>query len=135
MARQSEKSAIIAELREQLKPGSIIYTDLKHVSSSGMTRSITVKVVEDGVIRDISYKAAIAIDRTIDKKYSGLKIGGCGMDAGFSIVYDLGAVLYPDGFECIGQERCKSNDHFNGDRNYEPHHHKAGGYAFDHRWL
>lgn len=31
--------------------------------------------------------------------------------------------------------RCHSNDHSNGDRNYEPHHHRSGGYALRQEWL
>lgn len=135
MARPTEKSAIIAELRGLLKPGSVLYTDLKHVSSTGMSRSIAIKIVEDGAIRDISFKVAMALGYKLDKRYDGIKITGCGMDMGFSIVSSLGYALYPDGFECVGEKICKSNDHFNGDRNYGPHHHREGGYAFDHRWL
>jgi hypothetical protein len=41
-------------------------------------------------------------------------------------------VLWPDGWTCIG-EKCPSNDHFNGDRNYEPHLHKSGAYAITKR--
>lgn len=59
---------------------------------------------------------------------------GCGMDVGFSLVYNLGWVLFPNGFECVG-ERCPSNDHSNGDRDYSPHHHSDGGYALRQRWL
>lgn len=69
------------------------------------------------------------------EKSLGLTVGGCGMDMGFHLVYNLSRVLFPSGFECIGKG-CPSNDHSNGDRNYEPHRHTGdGGYAIKHRWL
>src|SRR5712692_6873174 len=67
-------------------------------------------------------------------QYEGIKVSGAGMDMGFHLVYSLSYDLYPDGFECIG-ERCPSNDHSNGDRDYSPHHHKDGGYALLQRWI
>ena len=121
-------------LRELLKPGDTIYTDLKHVSKSGMLRIIALKIVKDGDILDISYGASMAMNSKLDKDQRGIKITGCGMDMGFALVYELSQYLYPKGFECIGQN-CPSNDHFNGDRNYNPHHHESGGYALKQRWL
>ena len=84
-----------------------------------------------------------------------LRIGGCGFDAGFHVVYELGMMLYPDGFGCVGKPAngadgrclwCPSNDHANGDRSYErhgtvvepgfpavrEHWHRSGGYALRH---
>jgi hypothetical protein len=66
-----------------------------------------------------------------DQSDGGLKIGGCGMDMGFALVYALGRKLYPDGFDCAG-ERCPSNDHCN---RVEATHHKDGGYALRHAWI
>ena len=53
---------------------------------------------------------------------------------GFAVIYELSQALFPKGFECIG-EKCPSNDHSNGDRDYTPHHHNSGGYALKHRWM
>lgn len=39
-------------------------------------------------------------------------MNGCGMDMGFSLVYDLGRVLFRDNFRCIGKG-CPSSDHDN----------------------
>lgn len=68
-------------------------------------------------------------------KGDALVVNGCGMDMGFHVVYELGYTLYGrDGFICIG-ERCPSNDHSNGDRDYTPHAHTDGGYALRYEWL
>jgi hypothetical protein len=50
------------------------------------------------------------------------------MDMGFALVHELSGRLYPDGFGCLG-ERCPSNDHRNGDRDYTPHDPHAGDSA------
>ena len=95
------------------------------------------------------WNAAKALGYTMDRDREGLRVSGCGMDMGFHVVYSLSRVLYPDGFECIG-EGCPSNDHSNGDRDYTPHlnggkaphepgyvahWHSNGGYALRQRWV
>jgi hypothetical protein len=120
----------VERLQRMLKPGDTVQTILRHVSRSGMSRSIS--PVFNG--EEISYLVGPALGMKYDQKNSGLKISGCGMDMGFSIVYDLGRELWPNGVPCIG-EKCRSNDHSNGDRNYKPHLHKDSGYALHQTWL
>lgn len=136
----AEKAAAISALQEMLKPGATVYTNLRKVSASGMTRHISVHIATEGAIEDITWLVGRAIGEKRDLDTGGLKISGCGMDMGFQIVYSLSAVLYREGFECIGDgegyaTRCPSNDHSNGDRDFTPHHHNDGGYALRHRWL
>jgi hypothetical protein len=139
--QQSERDEYIAKLRETLKPGDTLHTVLRSVSRSGMSRVIDVYHFykdEKGEIRQewLSYWIAKACGMSFqkDKNPEGIKIGGCGTDMGFEIVYTLGRALYPNGFECAG-EKCRSNDHSNGNRNREPHAHSDGGYAFRQEWL
>jgi hypothetical protein len=82
----------------------------------------------------LGYNVAEALDMRYDREREGVKIGGCGMDMGFALVYDLSRVLFQDSFDCIG-EGCPANDHRNGDRDYTPHEHSDGGYALRHKWL
>ena len=132
----AELEAAREEMRTWITPGMTVYTQLEKVARSGMVRYLRAKIVEDGEIRDITWSAANALNIKTARDGS-IKIHGYGMDAGFKLVYDLGWVLYQTGFECIGEipVRCPSNDHFNGDRNYTPHHHDNGGYALIQRWL
>jgi len=55
------------------------------------------------------------------------------MDMGFHLVSTLSYYLYPEGFGCTGKsegrDRCPSNDHSNGDRDYTPHTQKQIGWA------
>jgi hypothetical protein len=136
--KAQERAEAIERLREMLPPGSVVSTIARHVSRSGMSRSISLVINDE----DISWLAARAMDDRIDRNNGGIKIAGAGMDMGFALVYNLSATLYPDGFECIGDggpdawlRLCPSNDHSNGDRDYTPHHHTSGGYAIRQRWL
>ena len=130
-AQAAERLEAIEYLRGILPPGSTVYTVLRHVSRSGMYRSIDLYVLdvdEHGHPgrRWISSYAARACGWKLDKR-DAIGAGGCGMDMGFHLVSTLSRVLYPDGFGCIGKgadesrTRCPSNDHSNGDRDYTPH--------------
>ena len=133
-ANQQQMATARAQLREILQPGDQVTTILRHVSASGMTRSISLVICSEGEPWDISYVVAQAMGEKIDNRYGGIRITGAGMDMGFHLVYNLGHALWPEGFDCAG-EKCSSNDHYNGDRDYTPHHHEDGGYALRHRWL
>jgi hypothetical protein len=98
-------------LRSVLPKGSTVYTILKHVSRSGMTRGIdcyALTVEADGnggtVARPLWITSWVghAIDspQPIDywRKSLGLKVGGCGMDMGFHVVNSLSCALYDDGY-------------------------------------
>jgi hypothetical protein len=146
-AQKAEQKADRERLRGWIKPGDTVYTVLRHVSRSGMQRSISLLVMHEGSIMDISGTAAGAMGDRFDRDQGGVKVGGCGMDMGFALVYELSYVLYPQGFGCIGKG-CPSNDHSNGDRDYtkdeidfaagsdiHTHWHADGGYVLLHRWL
>lgn len=124
-------------IREWIKPGQTIFYNVKHVSASGMTREISLHFIEDGDIRWLSGMAAKACGRRLGK-HDGVIIGGCGMDMGFALIYELGRVLYPEGVPCAGKDRCQSNDHVNHgpDRQmYGERIHRDGGYAFKSRQI
>jgi hypothetical protein len=80
--------------KEHNKP--TVYTVLRHVSQSGMSRDISLKTVENGELRDITYTVAIALgEKPKDKNGQRvIRVNGCGMDMGFHLVYSLSSVLY-----------------------------------------
>jgi hypothetical protein len=121
-----EKQQAIDYLKTFLKPGSEVYTQVLHVSSSGMTREIKLLAVVDGQIRNISYKAAKVMQDKIGN-HDGIKISGCGMDMGFSLVYNLGRALFPDGFALPASKHGR-NGNTSG-------HDTDGGYALTQRWI
>ena len=127
MGKRTTDTPAAARLREILRPGDTVHTVVRHVSRSGMSRTITFHVVADNGIRDITLLAGKALGLRVADD-GGLKIAGCGMDTAFATVYDLSSVLFRDGFVCTG-DRCPSNDHSNGDRDRTPHVHSDPGYA------
>lgn len=122
--KNERKEAVLA-LREIVKPGDTVYVSLKHVSRSGMLRVIQPFIIQEGRPRHIGYLAAKAIDLPYDRNKEGVRIGGCGMDMGFALVYDLSRVLFPEGFKVDGRGR-------NGDMSGWD---KDGGYALRKEWL
>ncbi len=121
-------------LLECLKPGDKVYTILRQVSRSGMSRHISTVIRTDTGNRDITYLVAKVLLERRNENDGGMVVSGCGMDMGFEVVYRLGYYLWPEGFMCIG-DKCPANSHVNGDKDYTPHLHKDGGYALTHEWL
>jgi|7_EtaG_2_1085326.scaffolds.fasta_scaffold91805_2 hypothetical protein len=139
--RESQKLNAIIErynqilrLRKLIKPGDTIYTTLDHVSASGMMRHITAHVIKKNRPIMLNYAISVITDTPMTDRGS-LKIGGCGMDMGFHVVYSLSYCLYRYGVKCTGPG-CNSNDHNNGDQDYTtPRNHGDGGYAINQSWL
>ena len=100
----------LADLREIFPVGTEVRTILRHASRSGMTRAISV-ISPD--LRDVSYLVSRVTGFKMDPKYEGLKVGGCGMDMGYHVVYSLSRALYRD-------------------TEYPD---RDAGYALRHRWL
>lgn len=119
----------LAYLRSILKPGSEVYTTVKSVAKSGMSRTMTLHVVLDGEIRGITYSAAVVLGKPAQRDGT-IRVHGCGMDMGFHIVYTLSRILFPDGFipaeagHEYGRNGVPATDL---DKN--------GGYALKQRWL
>jgi hypothetical protein len=84
------------KLRDILKPGETVYTILRHVGKSGMSRKLDMVIVEDGRVRSISNLASTACGFRQDDN-GAIKVGGCGFDAGFQCVYSLGMAMWPAG--------------------------------------
>ena len=138
-AQSAERDAAITQLLEWVKPGDTVFTVLRHVSRSGMQREIGIVLLAPArrgrrMDRHPNYSVAEALGLKLSKNGDAVKVGGCGMDMGFHLVYELGAALWPNGYTCTGPG-CQSNAHTNGDRDYTPHLHRDGGYALQQRWL
>jgi hypothetical protein len=118
----ARKAYLRKMILKHVKPGSTVYTKCNHVANSGMSRDISVYVVaKDKTIWDCSAMVADLCGYRRAKDNS-VKMGGCGMDMGFAIVYALGGALWP-----------KGTPKPHGTRNGEPD--TSGGYALKHRWL
>ena len=79
-----------------------VYTVLRHVSQSGMSRRISCIAIvnrkENGKptksLMDLDYWVSLVTQFDLDKRHNGLRVGGCGMDMGFHVVYSLSHALY-----------------------------------------
>ncbi|MFA6358630.1 MAG: hypothetical protein WCY09_08250 [Candidatus Omnitrophota bacterium] len=133
-ATKQQKADALARIQALVKPGDTLYTKVEHVSRSGMLRVVTVYAMKDNEPINISGSLADLCGFAWDYNNDGFKVSGCGMDVGFEAVYNLACVLFPDGFDCTG-ENCPSNDHTNGMPRTAGVHHHSGGYALRQSWL
>jgi hypothetical protein len=141
--KATDRADAIATLKKHLKPGAEVLTILRHVAKSGMMRVIDVYVAHKGDMIRLTWAACEATGIKYNRKHEGAEMGGCGMDMGFALVYELSRVMFPKGFPCTGKDYttrgacCPSCDHSNRDpRGFAKGiKHADGGYALRHRWL
>ena len=120
-----------ARLKKLLRPGDTVYTILRHVSRSGMYRSISVVVCKKGEYLDITYPVSRVLEDRIDK-HGGIAVSGCGMDMGFHLIYNLSYCLFPNGFKVTDRHRFKNLLLQSAN---EKGYREDGGYALQQIWL
>jgi hypothetical protein len=138
------KEEAIKTLRKMgVKPGKRVYTSVSHVARSGMSRRINVYIptrnTYDGkteqAVTDITGLVAHALGYRRHKD-GGLVVGGCGMDMGFAVVYNLGRAMFPKGaprFVSRGREVQEQQAAKREGR--EPRGEYDGGYLLKQEWL
>lgn len=99
MAKLTKNQEAMENLKNELREifaehNHQVYTELNHVSKSGMLRLIKVYVKQGNYQRDITNLIAPVIGYSLDNKGRGLRVTGCGMDMGFHVVYSLSTLLY-----------------------------------------
>jgi hypothetical protein len=96
MTKKQDQQNAIAELDKILRdiPSDTIYTVLRHVSSSGMQREISVKMIDADRIIHLDYLVSTALGLK-QGKHNGIVVRGCGMDMGFHIVYNILRAVTP----------------------------------------
>lgn len=93
-AQQQERADAITRLREVLKPGDTVYTIVRRVGRTGMSRDITPLIFRNGEPFYLGRLAALALGRSIGDKDQGVRVQGCGMDMCFELVYTLAATVF-----------------------------------------
>jgi hypothetical protein len=77
-----------------------VYTILRHVSSSGMSRDISLFTMHEGKLINITWsasKASRACESLKERNgYNVIRTHGAGMDMGFHLVNSLSYALYAD---------------------------------------
>jgi hypothetical protein len=120
LERAAEVAKAIATLNKMgVKPGATIYTLVKSVSKSGMSRQIQCyiatrdtttrngKTFRENAIHDITGLVSTATGIKRGRDGWSLNVGGCGMDICFHVVYTLGRVMFPKG----GPLECSPREH------------------------
>lgn len=123
----------VNHLKTLLKPGDKVYCILRHVSRSGMSRRIDFYVRskrDKGMIRITRYVSQ-AVDYRTSKVDDALVVGGCGMDMGFSVVYNLGRKLWPKGGSLKHTNSTRAMQESRAGHKKE----RDGGYLLRHVWL
>jgi multidrug efflux pump subunit AcrB len=92
--KQQDQADAIARLRGNFPAGGTVHTVIRHVTSSGMGRSISVLATDGAEIWDVSYLVARALGWKLDQTHGGVKVAGAGMDMTFHLVYTLSQTLY-----------------------------------------
>lgn len=108
-AKQAERDEAIQKLRAWFPKGSTVYTNVEHVSRSGMMRHISVwgyRRDEEGKIAmdpngepyrvHPNYAVSTALGWSMAR--DAVKVSGCGMDMCFHLVYTLSHVIHGDGY-------------------------------------
>lgn len=98
-----EQQEYLDGLKAMLPKGSKIYTLVRSVSSSGMSRRISIFIVDDNEL--------INLDRYIERSgiakrranKQGLYIQGTGMDMCFALTYDIAMTLHGDGYSITNE--------------------------------
>lgn len=105
--KEREKQEQLENLRKWFPIGSTVYTILRHVSATGMSRDISIVCIhpeEHGTgtrwISHPNYAVSKVLRlRLVTKNGSdAVRVGGCGMDMGFHLVNSLGYAIYNDGY-------------------------------------
>lgn len=100
LSQKEGKAAYVEQAKQSLlkllKPGMTVYTVLKHVSSSGTSRRISLMIGNGAEITKLDYLTAIVLESKVSDK-GGIITNGCGMDMGFELVYRLGRRLWAQG--------------------------------------
>lgn len=130
-AQKAEQAEFIAKLRAEIKPGDTLFTVLKNVSKSGMSRKVNVYKIQDNEPRWLAYWVSKATGIPFDERTESLRVDGCGTDAGFELVYTLGRVLFPNGFAVVNEDGTPKRGR-NGDMSGWDN---DGGYALNQRWM
>lgn len=103
----------IENARHQLRAvrkGDTLYTVVRNVARSGMSREIRVFIARKKEVRDISWAVAVTLGWSQNKDSHAVKVSGCGMDMGVHLVNCLSYAMH--GTKC-----------------------EKAGYTLDQRWL
>ncbi|AXH49812.1 hypothetical protein KNU02_gp87 [Gordonia phage Pleakley] len=117
------RAEALERLRKIFPPKSTATTIVRHVTASGMGRSISVlaptgdPATDRYPIMDVSGDVARVLGWKIDNDRGGVYVQGCGMDMTFHLVYSLARALYADVLS-DSERRALAGPHGSADAGY-----------------
>lgn len=141
--RERERREAKRSLAAHLKPGTTVYTVLRHVSKSGMLRRLDVYTfewdAELGAPRKLylTYWVARLLGYRHDHRLGapeGMHVQGCGMDMGYHVVNSLSYAMH--GHRIHGRGYCgrDAEGNRNGVVDPSPQCFRVG-YSLNHEWI
>lgn len=92
-----------------------ILCSVKHVSSSGMTRTIAMREVsvgKDGQVSILQFDWFFEqLGYRYDKNHNGISVGGCGMDMIFATINSIASTLQYRGFDVPEDYTCLADSY------------------------
>lgn len=107
------QDAALGLLRGTLLPGSRLATLTEHAPPSAGTVLVRVLVITGDRLWDVSEYAAVVLGIPWQPRRPGVAQRNY-PGPGRSVMENLGRVLYPDGWACLGDDGCPSAEHFGG---------------------
>ncbi len=93
------KALYVEQCRDTLKSllpvKSTVWTCIRSVSKSGMSRNVSFHTVVNGEIQNITYLVSVALRLKVTGDL--VKLVGCGTDVCYDCVYNLSRTIHPDG--------------------------------------
>ncbi|MBU2504119.1 MAG: hypothetical protein KJ879_03665 [Nanoarchaeota archaeon] len=125
---KSEQKNSLERLQNLLNEGDTIYCILRHISRSGMSRLISFSCIKEEKHINLDYDISKILNYRRGK-YEGLKVSGCGMDMGFSVVYEIGRKIFPNGGSLEHSPRKYQEERAGNQTEID------GGYLLKHQWI
>jgi len=100
-ATKTDKAESLERLREWFPKGSTVYTILRNVSRSGMSRDIGIIALvigDNGKAYMMHPNHATSVVLGLTLKRDCVRVGGGGMDMGYHVAHSLSQALYGDGY-------------------------------------
>ena len=130
----SEVASARRQLLSILSPGMCVHTILRSGSEQGKSKRISIILLQNDNYLYLTVCVATMMGLGLDAYRMEARVKGNMIAAGYTLIRNLSSNLWPDGFTCSGNG-CPSQEHREGDRYFEPHHHADSANALRQMWL
>lgn len=129
-SKKAQEKAQALEYLKWIRAGTTVYSVLRHVSRSGMYRTVDFYVIYGNRISRITWSMCRALGMRYDERHQAIGIGGCGYDVGHHAVMNLSYALH--GMKNKGDGAKEKTQ----GRPFTPRHgHYHAGYSLNHEWM